>query len=348
MQFLFRRLVVTLGAIAMLAIGFLLGQSHSEPLAAQQPGTGVVPATGTAPAPAAADRRVVAYVYGNIPVTREEFGDHLIQQYGRDKVRLYVNRKVIEMAAAKRNIVVTPAEIQAIIDDDCKKLGVKKEDFVHTVLKQKYGKTLDEWREDVIKPRLILQAMCRDSIKINEADLKKVYDNLFGEKIQCKIILWQLEERKTAFSRYDTIRKSDKDFDEAARTQVHSDLAARGGLVDPIGRNSGPGTAKIEELAFNLKDGQLSELIETPGGIMVIKRVGSIPAKTDVSFEAVKPALIKEFTDRQMEIEIPKMFAAINEEAKPLFILAPMNETTQERDARSRLLGVDPSKLEKK
>src|SRR5262249_44455877 len=156
----------------------------------------------------------------------------------------------------------------------------------------------------------------------------------------CRIILWPKGQEDQAFKRYDTIRKSDDAFDDAARNQLHSDLAARGGQVDPIGRHSGAGTAKIEEIAFKLKDGQLSEVIDTGAGTLVIKRVKSIPARTDVTYESVRELLIKELTDRLMEQEVPKMFARINEEAKPLFIMAPKDETRKELEDQSRRMGV--------
>src|SRR5262245_37912465 len=118
-----RRLGPVLGGLALLGIGFFLGQSQADSLAAQPAGKGVVPAAGTT-APPAGDQRVIAYIYGNTPVTCEEFGDYLIRQYGRDKVRLFVNKKIIEMAAAKQNIVITPQEIDAIIDQDSVRLGM--------------------------------------------------------------------------------------------------------------------------------------------------------------------------------------------------------------------------------
>jgi hypothetical protein len=328
----------------------MLGQSRSDSLSAQ-PGKAVIPATGSAPAPApvpAADKRVVAYVYENTAITREEFGDYLIEHYGRDRIRMFVNRKIIENAAAKRNIVVTPQEIDAIIDQDCGKLGVKKEEFIKFVLTEKYRMTLREWREDVIRPRLIMQAMCKDQIKIDDEQLQKVYENLYGEKVQCKIILWPQEQKRDVMKMYDSLKNDPKAYDEMARSQLYGDLGKVGGIVDPIGRFSGPGTAKVEEIAFQLKDGQVSEIIDTGGGIMLIKRIQSIPAKKEVSFESVKPALMKELMERLMEQEIPKMFAKLSEEAKPHFILTPLNETKQDLDEKSRRLGVDPGRFEKK
>lgn len=350
MRIVSRRIAPLFGAAALIGLGFLLGQLRSDPLAAQ-PAKGVVPASDSAPAPApipAADKRVVAYVYGNTAITREEFGDYLIEQYGRDRIRMFVNRKIIENAAAKRNIVVTPQDVDAVIEMDCGKLGVKKEDFIKFVLTEKYRMSLREWREDVIKPRLIMQAMCRDQIKIDEEQLQKVYQNLYGEKIQCKIIMWPQEQKRDVMKAYDSLKNDPKAFDEAARSQLYGDLAKVGGLVDPIGRFSGPGTAKVEEIAFQLKDGQVSEIVDTGVGIMVIKRIQSVPAKKDVAYETAKPALIKELTDRLLEQEIPKMFAKLNEEAKPLFILTPLNETKADVDEKSRRLGVDPGRVEMK
>ena len=351
MRSLSRRLGPVAAAALLLATGYFFGSQSADPLAAQPAAKGVVPAAGTGPAaapPAAGDKRVVAYIHGSTAITREEFGDYLIQLIGRERVRLYVNRRIIEAAAAQRGITVTPQEVEAIIEQDCAKLGMDRTRFVETVLAQKYGKTLQEWREDVIKPRLMVQAMCKSQLNITDAELKKVYDNLYGEKVVCRVIVWPEGSKKDILRVYDDLRKSDAAFDDAARSQPLKDLAATGGKVDPVGRHSGPGTAKFEEIAFRLKDGQVSEMIDTGGGLMVIKRVGSVPARTDVTFESVKAQLVTELTNRQMDELVPKMFAKLNDEAKPLFILAPKDETRQEIEDRSRRLGVDPAALEKK
>jgi parvulin-like peptidyl-prolyl isomerase len=350
MRSLSRRLGPVAAALLLVGVGYILGSVRTDPLAAQPAAKGVVPAAGTAPAaapPAAADKRVVAYIFGTTPITREEFGDYLIQLIGQDRVRLYVNRRIIETAAAQRGITVTPQEVSTIIEQDCAKLGMKKEQFLATVLAQKYGKTEAEWREDVIKPRLMVQAMCKSQLKLDDVELKKVYDSLYGEKVQCRVILWQKGNEKEILRIYNDLRQDPKAFDAAARSQPYSDLAAKGGEVDPVGRHSGPATAKFEEIAFALKEGQVSEMIDTGNGIMVIKRIGTVPARADVSFESVKPQLVKELTDRQMDELVPKMFAQLNTEAKPLFILTPKGETREELEERSKRLGVDPAALDK-
>src|SRR5260370_34641566 len=70
---------------------FALGAWHNQgaELQAQNP---VVPAS-TAPA-SDYSQRVVAYIHGNIPVTREELGEFLIARQGASKVELLVNRRL--------------------------------------------------------------------------------------------------------------------------------------------------------------------------------------------------------------------------------------------------------------
>jgi hypothetical protein len=335
-----RRSGTAFAATALLGLGYLVGQISSPTVVAQTPTT-TAPVT-TVPTKAATDQRVVAYLFDNVAITREEFGDYLIQHYGRKHIRPFINKKIIEMAAEKAKIAVTPQEVDAIITDDCAKLSMDKAQFVKMVLEQKYGKTLEEWREEVIKPRLIMQRMCQANIKLDEEGLKKVYDNMYGEKVQCQIIMWPKDLKDNAFKKYATIRNNKEEFDQMARSQLNSDLAARGGYVDPIGRNSGPNTAKIEEIAFKLEEGQVSEVIEVAQvGTMVIKCAKRIPARTDVTFEQVKPLLIKELTDRKLEQEIPNLFAKLAKEAKPYYLLSPGDETREEVEERSRRLGAN-------
>ena len=95
MRLLSRRLGPAAAAALFLGTGYFLGQVYTSPLAAQPAKSGVVPAAGTAPAekPLPADKRVVAYVYGSTPITREEFGDYLVtllrDEKKHDAVRLY-------------------------------------------------------------------------------------------------------------------------------------------------------------------------------------------------------------------------------------------------------------------
>jgi len=317
---------ILLGLIALVVIGFALGQS-TGPLAAQQATPAPVVQTSATTAMADGGTRVVAYIYGNVPITREEFGDHLIALYGEQRLELFINKRLIEIACAKKGIDVTPVEIDAAILDDCKRINISKEDFIRTVLPQRYKKSVDEWRTDVMKPRLLLAKLCRDQIEVSDEELKQMYENRYGEKARVKIILWPKDQRDIAYKMYGELRKDgtpnnpDAGWDAVATRQPDSTLAARAGEIEPIGRYSGSESAKVEEIAFGLKVGDLSPIIDLPIGYLVVKRVGTLEPAKNINFEKVKADLRKEVVDRKIDKEIPKLFAKIRDEAKPLLLM---------------------------
>src|SRR5262249_37793413 len=70
--------------------------------------------------------RVVAYVHGSQPVTRQDLGEYLIARFGADKLPLLLNKRIVDEACRQRNIVVTAAEVEAAFAEDLKGLAVDK------------------------------------------------------------------------------------------------------------------------------------------------------------------------------------------------------------------------------
>src|SRR5262249_7487889 len=134
-------------------------------------------------------RRVVAYIHGNIPITREELGEYLIARVGADKLDLLINKRIIDHACQQKGIQVDDAEVEAALAEDVKGLNVNRAEFVNKLLKH-YNKTLYEWKEDVIRPRLLLTKLCRDRVFVTNDDLLQAFEAYYGEKVDCKMIMW--------------------------------------------------------------------------------------------------------------------------------------------------------------
>lgn len=316
-----RLLKTPLALLGMGAVGFALGNLSGEPaqLSAQQPAGPVVPASGTSNLSDYRDR-VVAYIHGNTPITREELGEFLIARHGYSKIELLVNRRIIEQACAAQNITVTDAEVEASLEEDLKPMNIDRATFVKHFLKQ-YNKTLFEWKEDVIRPRLMLTKLVQADIKVEEADIQRLFEARFGEKVRCRIIIWRTEEKRHALQAYDKIRRSEADFATAARAQYIPALAASGGRIDPIGRGSAEHKL-IEEIAFRLQDGEVSELFDIPGqGVAVLKRDELVPPVAGASLEKERENLRKIVFETKVTKAIPEYFKKLREQAKPNIII---------------------------
>jgi hypothetical protein len=293
----------------------------ANPPAAAQPAT----------PPSDYSQRVVAYIYGTIPITREDLGEYLIARHGLDNVETLVNKKIIERACEKAGITVTDAEVEAAILADCATIGVNQAQFVQTVVKQNFGKSLYEWKEDIIKPRLLLTKLCKDKITVSEDDLKKAFEAAYGEKRDCRIIIWPKGEQNIAMKEYDDVRKSEGGFDRKARTQANGALAATQGKIRPIAHYSGA-HKEVEKAAFTLRPGEVSGLIGTEEGFVVLKVVGTVPPDATVKFEDKREALRKEVFEKKVSAEIPALFKKMHDEAKPVFILKKNDPMATEKE----------------
>lgn len=327
-------LALSFSGLAMTA--YYLGRCTSLPAAAAAtPGTGDS-RTETAPtkSPGTKDgdsRRVVAYIYGTIPLTREDLGEYLIARQGAERLELMVNRRIIDLACQKKGIVITDAEVDSALADDLKVMQVPSvKDFVEVVLK-KYQKTLYEWKEDVIRPKLALGKLCRDEIKVTEEDLHNAFEAYHGGKVQCRLIMWPTSEKQRVLTEiYAKIRDSEKEFELAAKNQAASALASKAGLVDPFGRHT-TGNDEMENEAFKLQPGEISKVIETPQGLVVLKCIKHIPAQAGVTLDAAERAkLEKEIIERKLIAEIPKMFKQLRDQASPQLFLGKKVETEEE------------------
>jgi hypothetical protein len=286
--------------------------------------------------------RVVAYIYGTTPITREELGEYLIARMGKERLARLVNRRIIDHVCQEKGIEVTQAEVEADLAETLKGLAVHQSEFVSKILKP-YHTTLYEWKEDVIKPRLLLTKLCRDRVQVTDEDLQKAFTAYHGEKLECRIILWPSSEKGHVFLLYPKIRDSEEEFDRASKQQADPKLAATGGMIAPFGRYT-TGNEEMEKAAFNLKEGEISQVIETPQGLVVIKCLHHIPPDGR-KLEDVREQLTKDIINRKLnQVEIPKLFAELRQQANPTLFLKE-GETEEElvREAQ-RELQIDPRK----
>jgi hypothetical protein len=96
-------------------------------------------------------------------------------------------------------------------------------------------------------------------------------------------------------------------------------------LVAPVGRYAyaeieGQNDA-VEKALFSLKVGEMSQLFDTPAGVMCVKLVAIIPPDTTVTLDQVRANLERELFDAKMNITIPKFFKQLKETAQPNLLL---------------------------
>jgi len=268
--------------------------------------------------------RVVAYVYDNTPITREELGEYLIARYGTERLDLLCNKKIIDNECRKAGIEVTAAEVENSLSEDLKGLNVDRKTFVDKVLKN-YRKNLYEWKEDVIRPKLMLSKLVRSRVKVTDEDIKKAFDAYYGEKVECRIVMYEKGFERAVLSDYPRLRDSEEEFHKAAKNQKSASLAATAGKIRPIARNT-TGNEELEKAAFALQPNEVSPVIGTPEGLIIVKCDKRIPADTTINLESVREKITAEVIEKKIQAEIPVAFSEMRKRANPKLILQGTNQ----------------------
>jgi hypothetical protein len=303
-----KRAVVT----GVLGLGLAVS---AEQLVGQQPAAPKAPPV--APAPTLDHARPVAYLYDTLPVTTAEFGKWLMDRGGADKLDTFVNIRIIEVEAAKRNITVTKSEMEAALAKDLEGIATNHTDFVKTLL-PKYGKSLYEWMEDVVRPRLLLTKMCRDNVKVSDDHLKVQFERLHGEKRVVQMIIFpKSDDANTVAKIRGKILTDAAEFDSIARGQANPLLGATAGRIKPISRHLQGEDKRVEEMAFKLKVGEVSDILKSDQGYIILKLNEILPPNDKVTFETEKAKLYAAAFDEQLELEIPRQFQKLKEAALP-------------------------------
>ena len=239
--------------------------------------------------------QVLATIYGNVAITRQELGEFLITRYGGASLELLLNRKIIDKTCKEKGITVSDEEVASAYSTELKRINVDEKKFVDEFLLPN-GKTLYEWKEDVLRPKLMMMKLTRQQTKVTEEDLHMAFDALYGEKIEGRLILWKADEQKFALSQYSELRDSDAAFVDAAKRQFNPSLAAKWGAVPAFARNT-TGIPRLEEEAFKLQPGEVTALIELPEGFAIFKCDKRIPPQVAAKLDDKR----QELTQRVIE-----------------------------------------------
>jgi parvulin-like peptidyl-prolyl isomerase len=145
------------------------------------------------------------------------------------------------------------------------------------------------------------------------------------------MIMWPTKELEIAKRVWDTIRKDSNEFDKLARTQASGQLASAGGKLSPFGHNS-TGEPELERVAFSLDKGEVSPVLGTKEGVVVIKLLNRIPAQSK-KLEEVRPELEKEVIEKKVQIEITKVFDELKKKANAKLYLKKGTSDNEIRQA---------------
>jgi parvulin-like peptidyl-prolyl isomerase len=276
---------------------------------------GVRSRTATAGAPAgpmSPKKLAVVAVVNNEPISREDLARECLLHYGQDVLESLINRTLILTSCQQRSIVITDKQIEEEIDRMAHKFSVGKDQWLK-MLQQERGITPIRYAKDIIWPTLALRELARAQLTVTRAELDEAFESEFGPSVKVRLIA--LESSEEARRVHAEAVAKPEEFPALAKnhSKDHNSASAYG-MIQPIRLHSGD--PKLEQVAFALKPGQISQIVTVGNLHVFLKCEEHVSPRQGVNRAKVEPLLIEALKDRKLREAASGVFKQLQDTAK--------------------------------
>jgi parvulin-like peptidyl-prolyl isomerase len=285
----------------------LLGLCWALKLAGGEPGN----KTGSIPGyePATPTHNVMARVNGDM-ITREMLGQECIRHYGKEVLEILLNRHLIAAECERRGIAITKKEVDEEVDRLAQKFSLGKDQWFQ-MLKQERGINPLQYASDILWPSLALRKISGEKLKPTNEEMLREYESLYGPSVRARIIVTAKQAK--AQEAWTKAQAHPDDFPNLAKQYSEDPSASAKGLIQPIRKHMG--YKEIEQVAFEMQDGQVSGVIQIGQQFAIVKREQLLPAY-DVKLEGkVRDRLEELIRDRKLRSVAHEVFGQLKDAA---------------------------------
>ncbi|NNJ27834.1 Foldase protein PrsA [Planctomycetes bacterium LzC2] len=247
-------------------------------------------------------------------ITQAQVEAEAFNRYGAEVLESMINRATVKMACDGRGVSVTRAEVDAEVAAGAKKYEVDVATWLR-MLESERDVTPDQYRNDVIWPKLALKKLADTQVEVTPEDVKHAFIRTYGPKVKARMIMTDNLRRATEIHKQASANPSE--FGALARNHsIDEGSKALDGVIPPISMYGSPETAELERRAFALKDGEISGIVQLsfPGmrRYVILKREGITDAAA-TRLEEVRPLIEEELREQKVQESVAKVFTEIRD-----------------------------------
>jgi len=279
----------------------------------------------------------VAATVNNRQITLAQLSEECYLRHGKDVLDGEINRSVLQQELQRQNRAVTDRAIDEEIARAADAYGYIRPDNSPDVdawlksVTETDGVTVELYVRDAVWPSVALKALVADRVKITQEDLDRGYASNYGERVKVLVIV--LGNQRQAQQIWKEAREADSDeaFGKLAHEySIEPVSRANFGQVPPIRRFGGSSQKSIEDEAFRLQPGELSQIVVT-GDKHIIMRCLGRTKPVDVNRQTVEAELHKDIQEKKMRLEMAKEFDRLKEYAQIDNFLAGTSQSGKRR-----------------
>lgn len=242
-------------------------------------------------------------------ITEEEFVGELKDRFGEQVLNDLVSGIIIDDKAKELNI--DSEEMDKELQSFKENYGVEDDEQLLSMMEMQFQLPIDSieaFKEEVIKPQLVIQKLATQDVEITEEE-KKQYFEENKESLETVTARHILVEDKETANKLTKQLEDGEDF--AALAEEYSKdpgSAAEGGELPPFKR--GQMVEPFEEKAFSLEPGKVSDPVKSQNGYHIIEVIEKKSSYEELEGE-VEALLTQEQSKSPQEV-----LAELKEEAK--------------------------------
>jgi foldase protein PrsA len=246
-------------------------------------------------------------------ITWQELANECVARHGKDILDNLINRKIIQQACDNDGIEISEAEVSKEIEKNAKGLGLAVDQYI-SWLEAERNITVMQFRRDIIWPKLALQKLAGEEVKVTKADIKKAFEKNYGPRVQAKAIV--LDNSRRAREVWEKAQSKPEDFERLAQEfSVDPSSRALGGVIPPIPRHGG--SKELEDIAFKMKKGEISPVVQVNlNQYIILKCEGrTVPNVTELTPD-IEQILINELREEKTQMAMAMVFEKLKNEAR--------------------------------
>jgi foldase protein PrsA len=257
---------------------------------------------------------MIAKVNGR-PITMAQLQQPLMEGYGLRVLLNLIQFELAKQGAEESKVTVTADDIAAERERTLDKLFGQADKSQYPALLEQFldQKPVSRPEFDLfIQTNAYLRKIAEPQIKgkITEQNLRDAFAATYGENVQVEHIqcanLQEINEAKRHLA-------AGEPFEWVARTlSQNPETSPSGGKLPPFSRSASDVPQEFKDVAFSLKEGEVSDPVQAGGAYHLIKLEQRIAPKA-VKFEAVKESVRANLEERVTEAAMKRLRQEIAE-----------------------------------
>lgn len=264
---------------------------------------------------------------GSSFVTYEQVADEAMARYGAEVLDQLINRTIIEQACKERGVTVSEGEVEQEITKISQDFGLDREGWLQ-MLQAERNITPLQYKRDIIWPMLALKKLAGTEIEVTEQDIARAFERDYGEKVKVRMIMMDNQRRMDEVRKQavaareeagDDIAKAAAAFGKLAREHsVEPNSKSLDGVVPPVRRYTGPENKNVEDAAFNLKEGEISGIVQmsSPGAprfVILFCEGRTEPVVRPDQMELVRDQIVDQLNKEKVQERVSHVFLELRE-----------------------------------